>query len=161
MDKFGAGTIITAFSVMGGIGVMVFARSDAIKGLIRGRILLGINIYCNLRGSLKLFTEWFRPSEFATLSAFIIAVGTLGKMMATSPLVLLIDSIRMAGKFFYYWNDYHFAFGVLFTIVRDNPEGLKSNLHKNKIKKVQAPLFYSIKTVFSNPNYWAISGGVL
>jgi len=161
LDRFGARTIMTTFSVMGGIGAMVFARSTGINGLICGRILLGIGMSCNLMGSLKLFTEWFRPSEFATLSGFILAVGTLGNMMATSPLVLLIDSIGWRASFSIIGMITILLAVCFFTIVRDNPEGLKSNLHLTKIKKVQAPLFYSIKTVFSNPNYWAISGGTL
>jgi MFS family permease len=59
LDRFGARTIMTAFSVLGGIGDMVFARSTAINGLICGRILLGIGMSCNLMGSLKLFGQLF------------------------------------------------------------------------------------------------------
>ena len=159
MDKFVAGTIMTAFSVMGGIGAMFFARSAGISGLICGRIFLGIGMSCNLMGSLKLFTEWFSPGEFATLSGFILAVGTLGNMMATFPLVLLISSIGWRASFFIIGIITILLSACFFTVIRDNPEGLKSNLHKNRIKKAQTTLLYLIKTVFSNPNYWAISGG--
>jgi len=59
MDKFGARAIMATFSIIGGIGAMVFARSNGMNGLICGRILLGIGMSCNLMGSLKLFGQLF------------------------------------------------------------------------------------------------------
>jgi len=59
MDRFGARAIMATFSIIGGIGAMVIARSNGINGLICGRILLGIGMSCNLMGSLKLFGQLF------------------------------------------------------------------------------------------------------
>jgi len=50
MDRFGARAIMATFSIIGGIGAMVLARSNGINGLICGRILLGIGMSCNLMG---------------------------------------------------------------------------------------------------------------
>lgn len=158
MDRFGARITMSVFSIIGGIGAIVFAKSGGINGLLLGRALLGAGMACNLMGSMKLFTEWFRPHEFATLSGSILAVGTVGNMMATSPLVLMMGSIGWRASFVAIAIITIFLSVCFFMVVRDKPEEPASGLYPNKIIKIKTPLFASIKTVFLDPNYWAISG---
>jgi MFS family permease len=152
LDRFGARIIMPAFSLVGGIGAMVFAASTGVNGLIGGRALLGVGMACNLMGSLKLFTEWFRPSQFATVSGLILAVGILGNMSATSPLVLMVNAIG--------WRASFSVIGIItimlavcfFFIVRNRPDESVSSA---------ASSLDSIKSIFVSPNYWAISGATL
>ena len=157
LDRFGARITMTVFSTIGGVGAIAFARSAGINGLIVGRALLGAGMACNLMGSLKLFTEWFRPHEFATISGFILAIGTMGNMMATSPLVLMMDRIGWRGSFFALAIITIFLSLCFFILVRDRPQELESSLNPSKITDVQGSLSASIKTVFLDSNYWAIS----
>lgn len=161
LDRFGARIIMPAFSLIGGIGAMVFAASTGVNGLIGGRALLGVGMACNLMGSLKLFTEWFRPSQFATVSGFILAVGTLGNMSATSPLVLMVNAIG--------WRSSFSVIGIItimlalcfYFIVRNRPDEHGSSAISDNMKRGVASSFDSIKSIFVSPNYWAISGATL
>lgn len=158
LDRIGARITMTAFSTIGGIGAMVFATSTGTNGLISGRTLLGIGMACNLMGSLKLFTQWFRPNEFATLSGFILAVGTLGNMMATSPLVLMMNAIGWRASFLAIGTITVMLAGCFFMIARDKPDEPASISCSDKTKEVDAVSLGSTKTVFFDLNYWAISG---
>ncbi len=161
LDRFGARIIMPAFSIIGGIGAMVFATSAGVNGLIGGRALLGVGMACNLMGSLKLFTEWFRPSQFATVSGFILAVGTLGNMSATSPLVLMVDTIG--------WRASFSVIGIItimlalcfYLIVRNRPDEPGSGAVSDNMKRGVASSFDPIKSIFVSRNYWAISGATL
>jgi len=152
LDRFGARIIMPAFSLIGGIGAMVFAASAGVNGLIAGRALLGVGMACNLMGSLKLFTEWFRPSQFATVSGLILAVGILGNMSATSPLVLMVSALG--------WRASFSIIGIItivlavcfYFLVRNRPDEPASSATSS---------FDSIKSIFVSPNYWAISGATL
>ncbi len=139
MDRFGARITMSIFSIIGGIGAIVFAKSGGINGLLLGRTLLGAGMACNLMGSMKLFTEWFRPHEFATLSGSILAVGTVGNMMATSPLVLMMGSIGWRASFVAIAIITIFLSVCFFMVVRDKPEEPASGLYPNKIMKIRTP----------------------
>ena len=158
LDKFGARIIMPAFSLIGGAGAMVFAGSTGVNGLIAGRVLLGIGMASNLMGPLKLFTEWFRPNYFATVSGLLLAVGTLGNMWATSPLVLMVSAIG--------WRASFSVMGIItamlavgfFLIVRDRPDQAAASHELEKKKGGTTSSFDSMRWVFTSPNYWLISG---
>jgi predicted MFS family arabinose efflux permease len=46
-----------------------------------------------LMGSLKVFTLQFPPEKFATLMGTLISVGTLGSILAASPLAYFTSTI--------------------------------------------------------------------
>jgi MFS family permease len=158
LDKIGARIIMPAFSLIGSAGAIVFAGSTGVNGLIAGRVLLGIGMASNLMGPLKLFTEWFRPNYFATVSGLLLAVGTLGNMWATSPLVLMVNSIG--------WRASFSVMGVItamlamcfFLVVRDRPDHIRAAPELEKRKRGAQSSFDSMKSIFASPNYWLISG---
>ena len=78
---------------------LVFSLANSLALGIIGRILLGIGMACNLMGTLKLLSEWFRPAVFATLTAYIFSIGTAGNMVSTTPLVALVAAVGWRGGF--------------------------------------------------------------
>jgi MFS family permease len=153
LDRFGARKTMTFFSILGGIGAVVFAKSGDIHGLIAGRVLLGIGMASNLMGALKLFTEWFEPREFATVSGVLVAVGTMGAMMATSPLVILTEAMGWRGSFVFLGFITIALAACFYAVVRDRP-GQSASAFPTGIS-----LLATLKTVFLDRNYWAISMG--
>ena len=161
LDKFGARIIMPAFSLIGSAGAMVFAGSTGVNGLIAGRVLLGIGMACNLMGSLKLFTDWFRPNHFATISGLLLAVGTLGNMWATSPLVLMVNAIGWRASFSVMGIITAMLAACFFLVVRDTPDQVMAGPESGKSKRGATPSLDSIKSIFTSPNYWLISGATL
>jgi MFS family permease len=78
--------MMTALSLLGILGALVFSMADALGIGLVGRILLGIGMACNLMGTFKLLTEWFEPLIFATLTGVVVSIGTFGNMIAATPL---------------------------------------------------------------------------
>ena len=91
LDRLGARLTMAGLSVVGGLGAVVFAMADTMTGAAMGRLLIGLGMAGNLMGPMKLFTNWFSPREFATMAGLILSLGTLGNMLAATPLALLTD----------------------------------------------------------------------
>lgn len=89
LDRVGGRLAMGGLSVLGATGVVMFSAASDGNWALAGRILIGAGMSGNLMGSLKLISNWFPPTQFATLSGVLMALGTLGNMLATTPLALL------------------------------------------------------------------------
>ena len=91
--------MMTALSAIGILGAVIFSWADSLALGVTGRVLLGAGMACNLMGTFKLLTLWFSPRKFATLMGVVMAIGTVGNMVATTPLVILVDNIGWRAGF--------------------------------------------------------------
>jgi predicted MFS family arabinose efflux permease len=157
LDKVGARWIMTTLSVLGIAGAVVFSLADSLTLGILGRLLLGIGMACNLMGTFKLLTEWFGPLIFATLSGVVISIGTLGNMLATTPLVMLVDLMGWRHAFQLIAGINLVLILTFFMMVRDRPKPplLGSSSIEQKISFKQA--FSNLGRLLANRDYWIIS----
>ncbi len=56
LDAIGPRIAMTALSLLGVAGALVFAWGDTVGSLVAGRLLLGAGTACSLMGTLKLIT---------------------------------------------------------------------------------------------------------
>jgi MFS family permease len=89
LDRIGPRFVITVSTLIGAVGAFLFALGETYPVALLGRILIGAGMAPVLMGSLKVFTLQFPPRQFATLMGTIISIGTLGNILATSPLAYL------------------------------------------------------------------------
>jgi predicted MFS family arabinose efflux permease len=82
-----------ALNLTGAAGGLVFAAAGGLTGALAGRLLLGLGMSANLIGPLVLFTRWFRKGEFATFSGLLLAMASLGNMLAATPLGLAARAV--------------------------------------------------------------------
>ena len=85
LDRIGPRAVMTTFSLVGSIGIMLFAVADTFVLAVAGRILMGIGMACSLIGSLKVFTLIIPNEKFGRFSGLLVAIGTLGNVLAASP----------------------------------------------------------------------------
>ncbi len=156
LDKIGARRIMTGLSLLGILGALIFSWADSLALGLIGRILLGIGMACNLMGTLKLVSDWFSPRSFATLSGLVFSIGTLGNMIATTPLVLLTEQ-------FGWRHSFNLIAGVnliltltLYLIVRDKPQEQFESANSNLPTDFQQPIA-NLKHLFKQKDYWIIS----
>jgi nitrate/nitrite transporter NarK len=156
LDKIGARRMMTGLSLLGIFGALIFSWADSMSIGITGRILLGVGMACNLMGTLKLISDWFSPLTFATLSGLVFSIGTLGNMIATTPLVLLTEQFGWRQSF-------HLIAGVnliltltLYIIVRDKPQEQFESANSNPPPGFQQA-FANLKHLFKQKDYWIIS----
>ena len=93
LDRIGPRLIITSFSLIGALGAFLFAFANSFAAALVGRILIGVGMSPALMGSFKVFTLRFSPNRFATLVGVLVSVGTLGNILAASPLAYLTSTI--------------------------------------------------------------------
>jgi len=122
LDRIGPRIMMTGLSLIGVAGAIIFALADSLGMGLVGRALLGIGMACNLMGTFKLLTLWFGPLSFATLSGTIFAIGSVGNIAATSPLVLLVQYMGWRWTYCLIAGITLLLTLALYIIVRDSPE---------------------------------------
>jgi sugar phosphate permease len=91
IDRIGPKRMMTALSVLGICGALLFSWADTLATGVAGRLLLGAGMACNLMGTLKLLTLWFPPQRFASLSGFVFSIGFIGNIASTTPFVFMVN----------------------------------------------------------------------
>ena len=159
LDRVGPRITMTCLSLIAVVGGLVFAWADSQTVLILGRILLGVGMACNLMGTFKLLTLWFGPLKFATLTTFVVSFGTAGNMVATTPLVLLVQGIgwRMTFTLFAIVNLVLVI--VFFLVVRDQNRDLPPHLQISVPPVGFKETLTDFYTLLHKRDYWIISFG--
>ena len=99
LDHAGTKRTLVFLNLVGAAGAVVFALAHGLAGGLLGRTLLGLGMSANLMGPFMLYSRWFKPTEFATVSGVTVAAGYFGNLLATSPLVVLSQALTWRGAF--------------------------------------------------------------
>lgn len=100
LDRIGPRIVVTCFSFVGALGAFLFAFGESFTVALFGRVLNGIGMACILMGALKVFTLEFPGNKFTTLTGIVISLGTIGNILAASPLAYLTSTIGWRRTFF-------------------------------------------------------------
>jgi len=92
-DTLGPRRVLTAGSLIAGIGSLVFAGADSIATAAIGRTLVGLGVSVVWVCVLKITANWFDDRRFATATGWANVVGISGALAATAPLAWLIGFI--------------------------------------------------------------------
>ncbi|MDY6792644.1 MAG: MFS transporter [Thermodesulfobacteriota bacterium] len=158
LDRFGARCTMTFLSLVAAVGALVFARADSFDGLMAGRLLLGIGMACNLMGTLKLLTMWFSPVRFATLAALVVSIGTAGNIMATTPLVLLVQTFGWRITFTLFSGSNLLLVIIFYVVVTDGPHSSIPSKQED-LRPSLGDTLSGIGNLFHTRDYWIISLG--
>ncbi len=157
LDKVGPRWMMTVLSLMGVVGAILFSIADSLGLGLIGRVLLGVGMACNLMGTFKLLTEWFKPIVFATLSGLVVSIGTLGNMVSATPLVMLVEQMGWRHSFQLIAGINLILTLTLFGVVRDRPTqpaDVAAN-GSDALSLMQA--FANLGLLLKDKDYWIIS----
>jgi sugar phosphate permease len=101
LDRLGPRIVIPSFALAGALGAFLFAFGESFPIALSGRVLIGVGMSCVLMGGMKTFTLNFPSQKFSTLVGIFISVGTLGSILATSPLAYLTSTIGWRTSFIF------------------------------------------------------------
>ncbi len=93
LDRIGPRLIVTSSTLIGAMGALLFAFGNSFSAALLGRIFIGAGMASILMGSLKVFTLQFPLEKFATLMGTLVSVGTVGSILAASPLAYFTSTI--------------------------------------------------------------------
>jgi MFS family permease len=159
LDRLGAKRLMIALSFVGMAGAIMFSLAHGLGMGLAGRLLLGVGMACNLMGPLKLLTEWFPPRTFATASGLLYAIGTLGNIVAATPLVLLVEQFGWRLSFQAVIAVHLLLTLTLFWVVQDRPAEKAIYPPPSAGGLRPAFLFGNLRILMHSKDYWIISAG--
>ena len=93
LDRIGPRKVVSYSVLLSALGAFLFGIGGSFTTVLIGRILVGAGMASVLMGAMKVFVLHFPPRRFATLVGTIVAVGTLGNILAASPLAYFSSRI--------------------------------------------------------------------
>lgn len=156
LDSIGPRIAMTALSLVAVVGAILFSVGHSTSSLVVARALMGIGMACNLMGTLKIVTMWFTPLRFATLSALVFSMGTLGSLIAATPLVVMVQAWGWRRAFMAI-AAVNLLLALLFYLVaRDRPPSTVAALPSPPASRRGRA---NLSRLFTEKDYWIISLG--
>jgi len=150
LDRCSPRRVITLLGAVTAVGALLFARSSGYGEALAGRALIGFGTACVLMGSLKIYTQWFPPRQFATLAGLQVAIGNAGNLLATAPLAWLAASCGWRQTFLAAAALSALAACAVWGVVRDAPD--QAARAEGRI-----PLLAGWRAIVGVPSFWLIA----
>lgn len=161
-DSLGARKTVTIGTLFAAIGSIIFGFAPTVFVAFIGRLLVGIGVSVVFISILKIQSQWFKESEFGTMSGITSFVGNIGGLIAQTPLVLLVAAIT--------WRYAFAAIGavtlivaiLIYIFVRNTPQELgfpsiasiEGRQEANEKEKEKINLFKALIEVITNWRTW-------
>jgi sugar phosphate permease len=121
-DTIGPRRVVTIFTLISCLGCLVFGLAPNMLMAGVGRGLIGIGVGGIFVPGLKIFSSWYKPTEFAGVTGIFLALGNAGNLSASLPLTYLVLLLGWRLSFISI-GGVSILFGVLaWIILRDRPE---------------------------------------
>jgi sugar phosphate permease len=158
-DSWGPRNTITVFFLVAFVGSVLLGFAATAAMAIAGRLLVGVGVAMIFVPTLKILSEWFTPVEFAPMSGILMAMGGIGSLSATTPLVLLSGAIGWRMSFVAVGGLTLILSLLVWRFVRDCPEDM-GWVSLNASAKASAPaigLMAGVRSVVSCPHFWPLA----
>jgi MFS family permease len=153
LDRIGPRMIMTFSSWIGALGAFLFAFGTSFETALLGRILIGAGMSSILMGSFKTFTLRHPPKQFATLVGIISSVGTLGNILAASPLAYLTSIIGWRKTFLIAGGITILLGTLIFWILKGEKINEKKAFSSSE-KKPEIGIFQSFRIILGSLAFW-------
>lgn len=165
-DWFGPRRTVLLALTTATLGALIFSTAQNIPMLYAGRIISSIGVGLIYISVVKIHAEWFRTREFTTMTGLIVVMGSLGFLISTTPLAIMVDRFGWRIAFLVIT-----VYSLIITIacwrwVKDRPtelglpdismvEAEEGVVEKSiTVETINYKIMDSIKVVISNPATW-------
>ncbi len=174
-DTIGPRMVVTIFTIIAAAGGFIFGTASNAAMSMLGRALIGVGVGGVFVPSLKIFSGWFRASEFASLTGILLAISGLGGLSAALPLTYLVLFLGWRLSFVLLGAFSLFLALICWAVVRDRPEDkgwppVEIEVAQSQPVASELPedmgTFKRLGLIFRSLNFWMItlalffSGGV-
>ena len=121
-DSWGPRKTVTAFFLLAGAASLFFGMVTSATQAVAARALVGLGVSMLFVPTMKILTGWFRPSEFARMMGFLMAIGGLGALFSSAPLAYLSTIMGWRGSFTVIGAATLVLAGAIWVFVRNRPE---------------------------------------
>jgi sugar phosphate permease len=161
-DTWGARKTIATFVFLAGIGGVVFALAPTVIIMALGRFVIGFGVGVVYVAAIRILADWYKPDEMATYSGILLAVGNLGALISTMPLVILMENIGWRNSFTLVAGLTFLASAVAYKVVRNRPAELGFPTAPNiagmsiSLKEQKVSFGEALRTVFGNKKFYLL-----
>lgn len=93
LDRYGPRRVQGLLLMVAAGGALLFAAAQTMTALLVGRLMIGLGTAGCLMSGVKAAKHWFSGGNLALINGILIMFGGLGALVASSPLILLIDDM--------------------------------------------------------------------
>src|SRR5437660_7354475 len=149
LDRYGPRRVQGALLLFAAAGAVLFSTSKGFAGLVLGRALIGLGVAAAFTGGLKAIVVWFPKDRVAVMNGWMVMLGALGALSATSPAELLLD-----------WSGgWRGLFAILAAVTVASaltiwvvvPEATSAKPSSDQRPPV------SLKIIYSDPRFWGLA----
>ena len=91
LDRYGPRRVQFALLLVAAAGAVLFSAAPSSGLLIVGRTLIGVGFAGGLMASFKAVTLWFPRHRWPLVNGFVMSLGGLGTMAATTPVEMALE----------------------------------------------------------------------
>ena len=89
LDRFGGRLTIACFMWFAVLGIGLFSVATDFYLAMIGQVFIGIGCAPVFTGTMLIIGRRYSPQRFAYITALVIAIGSLGDLMGTTPLAMM------------------------------------------------------------------------
>jgi len=156
LDRIGPRKVMSFFALVGAAGAFIFASAGSFVTALLGRALLGIGMASVLMGTLKVFVITYSPKRFSILSGIIISIGTLGSILATSPLVYLNSVIGWRLTLLYAGIITMVLACLIFWVLKESDQEIRREVLPDTPQEQSTGVLKTLKLILSTLSFWQI-----
>ncbi|WP_458147724.1 MFS transporter [Bradyrhizobium sp. UFLA05-109] len=99
LDRFGPRRVQSVLLMIAGSGAALFGASSGFWELLVARAMIGIGVSAAAMAGLKAIVTWFPKERIALVNGYMMMLGALGAVTATTPAQWLLEYTGWRGLF--------------------------------------------------------------
>lgn len=148
LDRYGPRQVQAVLLVIAGGGAALFGAADGFFSLLAGRALIGLGVAAALTAGLKATVLWFPKERVALVNGWMVMLGALGAVTATTPSEWLVAMIGWRGLFEWLAAATMLAAGIVYLFVPEAP--------RSPAAAAGRP-FAGLKEIYTNRRFWRLA----
>ncbi|MGD9920475.1 MAG: nitrate/nitrite transporter [Pseudorhodoplanes sp.] len=148
LDRYGPRRVQSSLFVVAACGAALFALSESFLPLVLSRALIGLGVAAALAAGLKAIVLWFPKERLPLANGWMIMLGALGAVTATTPVEALLASIGWRELFLFLAAITAACALTIYLVVPDAPSA------EPAVNKETVP---GLRTVFTDRRFWRLA----
>lgn len=148
LDRYGPRRVQSVLFVVAAVGATLFALSEGFLPLVLSRALIGLGVAAALAAGLKAIVLWFPKERLPLANGWMIMLGALGAVTATTPVEALLASTGWRELFLFLAAVTAVCALIVYLVVPDAPSTERG------VTKDVAP---GLRAVFTDRRFWRLA----
>ncbi len=164
-DSIGPRKTVTVFLTIAGVGSLLFGFASEIGTAVAARIIVGVGVSMVFIPAMKVFSQWFRVTEFAFVTAILNVAGGIGALSAATPLAFIAGWLGWRSGFEIIGIGTLLMAVLVWTFVRNSPQDkgwpsiaqIESSEPGSVMPRARLSLWEGARTVITEKYFWPLA----